>query len=116
MKEFLLLYRADESILTEMAMRSPEEMQRNMQYWIDWIGGIAAQNKLSDRGNRLTPSGKVVQPDNVIADGPYMEIKECVIGYTVVKGSSMEEATEIAKGCPVLMIGGKVEVREISVL
>jgi len=51
-------------------------------------------------GNRLVPSGKVVKPDNVIADGPYTEIKESIVGYSLVKADSIEEATELAKGCP----------------
>jgi hypothetical protein len=29
---------------------------------------------------------------------------------------SIEEATELANGCPVLSFGGNVEVREINVL
>jgi len=76
----------------------------------------AAQNKLTDRGNRLVPSGKVLKSENIIADGPYTEIKESIVGYSIVKAGSVEEATELAKGCPILAIGGNVEVREISIL
>jgi len=75
MKDFLLVYRTDENTMNAMPKRSPEEMQESMERWMDWIGGIAAQNKLTDRGNRLTPSGKVVKAGNVVADGPYTEIK-----------------------------------------
>ena len=116
MKDFLLVYRTDENIMNAMPKRSPEEMQASMKLWMDWMGGIAAQNKLTDRGNRLVPSGKVVKPNNVIADGPYTEIKEFLVGYSIVKASSIEEATELAKGCPILTIGGNVEVREVSVI
>ena len=92
---------------------SPDEMQAMTKRWMDWIGGIAAQNKLGDRGNRLFPSGKVVKPGNIITDGPYSEIKESIGGYSIVKANSLEEATELAKGCPGLTTGGTVEVREI---
>ena len=95
---------------------SPEQMQASTKRWMDWIGGIAAQNKLTDRGNRLFPDGKVVKPDNVIADGPYTEIKECIVGYSIVKADSVEEATELAKGCPIFAIGGNVEVRQVNEL
>jgi hypothetical protein len=84
--------------------------------WMDWIGGIAAQNKLTDRGNRLVATGKVLKPENVITDGPYTEIKESIIGYSIVKADTVEEATELAKGCPILKFNGNVEIREISVL
>lgn len=113
MKDFLFVYRTD---YNTMPKGSPEEMQARTKRWMDWIGGVAAQNKLTDRGNRLFPSGKVVKADNVIADGPYTEIKECIVGYSIVKAASIEEATELVKGCPILTMGGNVEVREISVL
>jgi hypothetical protein len=114
MKDFLLVYRTDYSTIPKGA--SPEQMQASAKRWMDWIGGIAAQNKLIDRGNRLVPSGKVVKADNVIADGPYTEIKECIVGYSIVKAASMEEAAELTTGCPILAIGGNVEVREINAL
>jgi hypothetical protein len=79
--------------------------------------GIAAQNKLGDRGNRLhNGAGKVLKPNNVITDGPYMEIKEAIGGYSIVKAASLEEATELAKGCPIFNVGGSVEVREIAAM
>jgi YCII-related domain len=113
MKDFLFVFRID---YNTMSKRSPEQLQDNAKLWMGWIGGIAAQNRLVDRGNRLDTSGKVVKPGNVITDGPYTEIKETIGGYTIVKAETYEEAVEMAKGCPVLNNGGNVEVREISVL
>lgn len=113
MKDFLFLFRNTEAAT---ASRSPEEMQDITQRWIDWIARIAAQNKLTDRGNRLAYEGKVVRPNNIITDGPYTEIKELIGGYTIVKAESLDEAAELAKGCPILTFGGNVEVREISVV
>ena len=113
MKDFLLVYRTNYS---KMPKASPEEMQASTKRWMDWIGGIAAQNKLTDRGNRLFPVGKVLKSDSVIADGPYAEIKESIIGYSMVKADSIEEATDLAKGCPILKTGGNVEIREVNVM
>ncbi|HLK30896.1 MAG TPA: YciI family protein [Puia sp.] len=113
MKEFLFVFRMDYNVTSQ---RSPEEMQATMKRWMDWIGGIAAQNKLVDRGNRLNRDGKVVKVNNIITDGPYTEIKESIGGYTIVKTTSIEDAVEIAKGCPVLSMGGNVEVREIDAM
>jgi len=110
MKDFLMIFRNDRS---GMAHLSPEEMQANTKKWMDWIGSIAAQNKLGDRGNRLSPEGAVVKPNNVVTDGPYTELKETLGGYSIFKAASLEEATELAKGCPVFLFGGTVEVREI---
>jgi hypothetical protein len=113
MKDFLLVFRTDYS---KTPKASPEEMQATTKSWMDWIGGIAARNKLTDRGNRLVPSGKVLKAGNVIADGPYTEIKESIIGYSMVKADSIEEAIELAKGCPILKSGGNVEVRQVDPL
>ncbi len=113
MKEFLLIFRNNHKALPSF---SPDEMQATTKKWMDWIGSIAAQNKLSNRGNRLASTGKVVKPHNVITDGPYSEIKESVGGYSIIKADSYEEAVEIARGCPVLTAGGNVEIRAIDQL
>ncbi len=113
MKDFLFVFRADYLNLPE---RSPEEMQEMTKRWMDWIGGIAAQQKLTDRGNRLERSGAVVRGTNLVTDGPYTEVKESIGGYSIVKAESLAEASEMAKGCPIFFFGGTVEVREISPL
>lgn len=110
MNEFLLLFRRD--FRTENAP-SPEDLQNAMKMWQNWLGGIAAQNKLVDRGNRLASEGKVLQAGDRITDGPYAEIKESLGGYTIIRADSLDEAAELAKGCPVTLIGGNVEVRQI---
>jgi hypothetical protein len=111
MKDFLFVYRND---YKNQPTGSPEELQAVTKRWMDWVGGIAAQNKLSSPGNRLTSDGKVVRPNNVVTDGPYTEIKELIGGYSIVKVETMEEAVELAKGCPIFEFGGNVEVREIN--
>ncbi len=113
MKDFLLVFRNEPNT---QAKPSAEEMQASLKLWMDWIGGIAAQNKLTDRGNRLMGTGKVVGPGKVVTDGPYTEIKEFIAGYTIVKCATYEEAVEIAKVCPIVGMGGNVEVREINPL
>ena len=113
MKEFLLVFRRDASQGLQM---SPEQLQKMMKPWQDWIGSIAAQNKLIDRGNRLDGGGNVVKPDNVVTNGPYVETKEAVGGYTLIKAKDLADATEIAKGCPILTVGGSVEVRPVIMM
>ena len=109
MNEFLLIFRRP-SKLSEV-QPSPEQMQNMMKEWQNWMGGIAARNKLVSSGNRLSDEGKVVKPGDVITDGPFVEIKELIGGYIMIRAESLEEAAEISKGCPILIIGGNVEVR-----
>jgi hypothetical protein len=113
MKDFLFVYRNDNN---NLPLGSPEEMQAITKKWMDWIGGIAAQNKLSSAGNRLFPDGRVVRPNNVVTDGPYSEIKELIGGYSIVKVETLDEAVELAKGCPIFEFGGNVEVRGINAM
>ena len=112
MNEFLLIFRTDYSGISQ---RTAEQAQLMMQKWMDWMAGISAQNKLVTRGNRLQPSGRIVK-NNLVTNGPYIEVKESIGGYTIIKAESYDDAVEIAKGCPILLSGGNVEVREIEVL
>lgn len=111
MKEFLLVFRRDYTSNEEQL--SPDQLQNMMKPWEDWMGSIAAQNKLVSSGNRLDNDGKVVKPGNVITNGPYVELKEAIGGYIIVSASSLDEAADVAKGCPILQGGGNVEVREL---
>jgi hypothetical protein len=110
MKEFALIFR-----LKDIAdfKPSPEQMQERM----NWLGSIAAQNKLVDKGNTLLPipgSAKTVKPNNVVTDGPYTEIKEFISGYIVISAENIDEAVEIAKLNPIFeQVGGSIEVREV---
>lgn len=109
MKEFALIFRLKD--ISDFKP-SPEQIQERM----NWLGGIAAQNKLADKGNTLIPlpgSAKTIRNDNVITDGPYTEIKEFISGYIVVKAESIDEAVEMAKSNPIFKIGGNIEVREV---
>ncbi|MBD0378319.1 MAG: transcription initiation protein, partial [Flavisolibacter sp.] len=46
---------------------------------------------------------------------PFGDIKETIGGYIIVKADSVDEAVEMAKGCPVLQgEGNSVEVRKIA--
>jgi hypothetical protein len=110
MKEFMMIFRSE----ARAERPTPEEMQEMVKVWQDWIGGIAAQDKFVAT-NALGGEGKVVHPNNVITDGPFMEIKEMVGGYMIVKAENLEEAVKLSEGCPTLAIGGKVEIRNVMV-
>ncbi|KAA2240346.1 transcription initiation protein [Chitinophaga agrisoli] len=109
MKEFALIFR-----LNDIAdfKPTPEQVQER----INWLAGIAAQNKLADKGNSLLPfpgSAKTVKNGNTVTDGPYTEIKEFIAGYVVVKAETIDEAVEMAKDNPIFKLNGNVEIREI---
>lgn len=109
MKEFALIFRLKD--ISDFKP-SPEQIQERL----NWLGNIAAQNKLVDKGNTLLPvpgAAKTVKPDNIVTDGPYTEIKEFISGYIIVRAESIDEAVAMAKGNPIFKIGGNIEVREV---
>lgn len=108
MNEFALIFRNEQD---PDAQFSPEQMQNILSQWRNWIGGIAAQNKLANAGTRLGGEGSVIRKDGVVTDGPYAELKEMLTGILIVKADTLEEAIELGKGCPVFNAGGSVEVR-----
>jgi len=110
MKEFMLIFRHEDG----NKVASPEQIQIWMKQTMDWIGGIAAQNKFVSGTGLPFDESRVVHFNNVVTNGPFGEIKETIGGYIVVKADTVEEAVEFAKGCPVLQgDGNTVEVRKI---
>jgi hypothetical protein len=114
MDEFILIFRHEDGL----KVASPEQIQIWMKQTRDWMGGIAAQNKLSGGNGLPFADARVVlhkNNKNVVTNGPFGEIKETIGGYIIVKAESVEEAVEFAKGCPVLQgEGNSVEVRKIA--
>ena len=111
MSEFTYLFRGRET------SASPEQMQKTMQKWVAWFKDLGAKGILREPGHPLDPSGKVVNgKGKVVKDGPYAEAKDVVGGYIVVEANDLAHAVEISKGCPILDVGGSVEVRPVRIL
>ena len=111
MDEYALIMRHEDG----QKIASPEQMQEWMKQTMDWIGGIAAQNKFVGGTGLPFADAKVVRQNNIVTNGPFGEIKETIGGFITVRAESVEEAVEFAKGCPVLQgPGNSVEVRKIA--
>jgi hypothetical protein len=93
---------------------TPEQMQQIMQKWATWIGEAMKKGWMTDPGDALTQEGRMVNAKKVVTDGPFVESKEIVGGYSIVKADSLDAAAELAKGCPGLLTGGQVEVRPLA--
>jgi hypothetical protein len=111
MDEYILIFRHEDG----MKVASPDQIQVWMKQTMDWIGGIAAQNKFVAGNGLPFDTSRVVHHKGVVTNGPFGEIKETIGGYIVVKADSIDEAVEFAKGSPVLQgDGNTVEVRKIA--
>ena len=113
MKEYLFIYRAD----TDSHAMTDDAMANDHFKWKTWLETLAKNGHLSNPGNPLNPGGKVLSgKTKKITDGPFIEAKELVGGYSIVKAGDLNEAAELAKGCPGLEYGGTVEIREVNQL
>jgi len=111
MSEFTFLFRGRDT------SASPEQMQKTTEKWVAWFKELGAKGHIKDPGHPLEATGKVVKgKDKVVNDGPYAEAKDIVGGYTLIEARDLDQAVEISKGCPILEVGGSVEVRPIQIL
>jgi hypothetical protein len=111
MDEYVLIMRHEDG----KKVASPEQIQVWMKHTMDWIGGIAAQNKFVSGTGLPFDDARVVRHNKVVTNGPFGEIKETIGGLITVRANSVEEAVAFAKGCPVLQgEGNSVEVRKVA--
>ncbi len=90
------------------------EREAHMQLWDDWVSKLNA-NGTYGGGNPLQPVAKTISGKGVkVSDGFFVPKREHVVGgYIFVEAPSLDEAVEIAKGCPTFELDGTVEVREV---
>jgi hypothetical protein len=111
MPNFLFVYRGSNEAQAQL---SPEQMQQHMEKWRIWITEALQKGWMTDPGDALMPEGRVVNAKKVVTDGPFVEAKEIVGGYSIVRADNIDAAAELAKGCPALLTGGRVEVRTLA--
>ncbi len=94
---------------------SPTELQQHLAKWTAWTDGLLAAGRLATAQALVhPPSGKTVRGrERMVTDGPYAESKDLVSGILVVEAASLDEAAELARGCPILELDGSVEVRPV---
>ena len=49
----------------------------------------------------------------IVTDGPYAEAKDLVGGFSLIEAKDIAQAVDLSKGCPILEVGGSVEVRPV---
>ena len=64
-----------------------------------------------DVSTALKTDGLVVNAKRVVSRGPVLDGRNVVRGYVNVEAETLDSAAELAKGCPVLLHAGMVEVR-----
>jgi hypothetical protein len=89
-----------------------EKIQENMARFTAWFEELNGEGKFKD-GGPLAHHGKTLVSNTEVVDGPFAESKEEIAGFFIIRAGSLAEAVEIARGCPGLGFGQRVDVRAI---
>jgi YCII-related domain len=95
MTDYLFVYRAP------TGYRGSPEGFAAYDAWFDWLG-----EHLLDKGNPVvtrTATGTTSPGTDLVLGG-----------YSLIRAESLDEAAELAKGCPIVAAGGGVEVGELT--
>jgi len=110
MKKFLLLIHEDLRLVRNMTQ---EQQIKDIQTMVKWVEELTQSGNYI-QGDPLENGVKMATKEGVLSDGPFIEAKEGITGYTLVKAESIDEAAELAAMCPLVQNGQlKIEVRPI---
>lgn len=80
---------------------------RVLKQWATWYEKLG--DAIVDGGHAFSGAVSKIKPGGIVAKGP---IGQRASGYSIVEAPSLEAATKMAKGCPILRSGGQVAVYE----
>ncbi len=103
----LILFESSDSYAT----MTPQEYQNEINEHATWIKELGERYHSGEplENEAYSIRGK----EKLVTDGPFIEAKELVSGFYIINANSLEEAIELSKGCPILRLGGSVEVRPV---
>ncbi len=99
MTDYVLLYQGGSM------PESEEEQKLVMAAWEGWFTSLGAAVK--DPGNPFAPASTLIAADGAVSDG-----SGGASGYSIIVADSLDEATAMAKDCPVRQGGASISVRE----
>ena len=85
---------------------SEEDGQSQMQKWKDWIEQVG--DAVINPGTPLKDI-RIMSPDGSVREGDTDDFH----GFTVVETDSLDDALAIARKCPYLEKGGRLEIAEM---
>jgi hypothetical protein len=108
--QFLFLYRKSPDPRDQP---SPAEMQAGYMQWKNWMTKYAKEilEQPPARSGPKPGGAAAVCKAGAVTDGPYVEGKEVVGGWSFIEAESLAHAVEIAKEVPMF---ASVEILEIA--
>ena len=86
---------------------TPAAQARVLKQWETWYSKLGPA--VVDAGNPFSGAVNKVKPDGTVAKGP---IGQRATGYSILEAGSLDKATKMAKGCPILKSDGQIAVYE----
>lgn len=110
MKRFLLLIRED---IRRVEKLSDKEIQAEIAIMSKWVEDLTKSGNFV-QGDPLENGMRVATANKIISDGPFIEAREAVTGFTIIKAENIDQAAELSMACPLVQNGQiKIEVRPI---
>jgi hypothetical protein len=110
MKKFLLLIHEDLRLVRNM---TEEQQNSDIQTMIKWVEELTQSGNYI-QGDPLENGVLMATKEGVLSDGPFIEAKEGVTGYTLIQADNINQAAELAAMCPLVQSGQlKIEVRPV---
>lgn len=106
MQEFLIILKGD-----GMNHLSPAALQDLLADYKAWMAALGDQYL---GGQRLEESGAFLThaDEDILTDGPFLESKEIIAGYFMIRAANLEAAIELVKKSPHLGLY-RIEVRPL---
>ena len=113
MEKFILIIREDLGKLNKM---TDEERFANIPMMLKWVDSLIESGNYI-KGEPLLIKGRYVSKDQILSDGPFIEAREGISGYEIIRAENIEQAAAIAQTCPLVQSGMAVrEVRPIATI
>jgi hypothetical protein len=113
--KYMLLYAGDEQA-EGLAAEPGNDAQAQDECGMPWDSDISEGRLVLVAGGRLQPTSaatsvRAADGEILVADGPFAETKEQILGFDVIEVADLDAAIEAASRHPVAQLGGVVEVR-----
>ncbi len=99
--------------VAERLALGPEESRERGRLMTNWVTSMREHRSLVG-GERLhDEDGRLISNQSVDDRSGQVPTGELFTGYLLIRAVNYDEATEIAKSCPILAFGGRVAVRAV---
>jgi hypothetical protein len=111
MEKYMFLFRGSD---VYQPGQPPEALEALKQKLINWVVELS-QKGVHVASEPLEPTGiQVNGKKKTVLDTPFGAAREVIGGCTIVLAKDIQEAVEIAKGCPILASDASIEIRAIQ--